>query len=76
MVYVAVKLYDPKLVADWSSLEDDNGEYPGERVAIAFAEETGIMTGVNRPDDLTVGEMALILANTDRVFAAAEDSVK
>ncbi len=74
MVYVAVKLYDPKLVADWSSLEDDNGEYPGERVAIAFAEETGIMTGVNRPDDLTVGEMALILANTDRVFAAAEDS--
>lgn len=71
MVYVAVKLYDPERVADWSSLKDDNGEYPGERVAAAFAEETGIMTGANRPDDITIGEMALILANTDRVFTAA-----
>ena len=74
MVYVAVKLYDPERVADWSSLEDDNGEYPGARVAISFAEETGIMTGANRPDDITVGEMALILANTDRVFTAAEEA--
>ncbi len=74
MVYVAVKLYDPERVADWSGLEDDNGEYPGARVAISFAEETGIMTGANRPDDITVGEMALILANTDRVFTAAEEA--
>ncbi len=74
MVYVAVKVHDPSIVADWSSLKDDNGEYPGERVAVAFAEETDIMTGVNRPDDITVGEMALILANADRVFDAAAEA--
>lgn len=74
MVYAAVKVHDPGIVADWSSLKDDNGEYPGVRVALAFAEETGIMTGVNRPDDITVGEMALILANTDRVFDAASEA--
>ncbi len=74
MVYVAVKVHDPAIVADWSSLKDDNGEYPGERVALEFAEETGIMTGANRPDDITVGEMALILANAERVFDAAAEA--
>ena len=72
MVYAAVKVHDPSIVADWSSLPDDTGEYPGTRVALAFAEKTGILTGANRPDDITVGDMALILANTDRVFSAAE----
>lgn len=48
-------------MADWSSLKDDNGYYPGVRVAVAFAQETGIMTGANRPDDITVGDLALIL---------------
>ena len=71
MVYVAVKLYDPALVADWSSLKDDNGYYPGVRVATAFAEEAGITTGVNKPGDLSVGEVAILLANADRVFTAA-----
>lgn len=72
MVYVAVKVHDPAIVADWSSLKDDNGEYPGTRVALAFAEKTGLMTGVNRPDDLLAGEVALIFANADRIFDAAE----
>ena len=72
MVYAAVKVHDPSIVADWSSIKDDNGYYPGGRVAVAFAEETGILTGANRPDDITLGEMALILANADRVFDAAE----
>ena len=71
MLYAAIKAHDPAIVADWSSLKDDNGYYPGVRVAEAFAERTGILTGANRPDDITVGEMALILANTDRVFDAA-----
>lgn len=71
-VYAAVKVHDPSIVADWSSIKDDNGYYPGARVAIAFAEETGIMTGANRPGDITLGELALILANADRVFEAAE----
>ena len=73
MVYTAVKVHDAKMVADWSELKDDTGEYPGERVAVAFAEKTGILTGANRPYDITVGEVALILANTDRVFEAAEN---
>ena len=72
MVYAAVKAHDPSIVADWSRLKDDNGYYPGVRVAMAFAEETGIMTGANRPGDITLGEMALILANADRVFDAAD----
>lgn len=72
-VYAAVKVHDPSIVADWSSLKDDTGEYPGGRVAVAFAEETGILTGANRPYDITVGELALIFANADRVFAAVEN---
>ncbi len=71
-VYAAVKVHDPAIVADWSDLKDDNGYYPGVRVAKAFAEKTGIMTGANRPDDIMLGELALILANTDRVFDAAK----
>ena len=72
MVYAAVKAHDRDLVADWSSLEDDNGYYPGARVAVAFAERYGITQGVGRPKDITVGEMAIIFANTDRVFDSAE----
>lgn len=71
MAYAAIKAHDPAIVADWSSLKDDNGYYPGVRVAEAFAEKTGILTGANRPDDILMGEMALVLANTDRVFDAA-----
>ncbi len=67
-VYAAVKVHDPSLVEDWSSLKDDNGFYPGVRVAVAFAEESGILSGANRPLDISVGELALILANADRVF--------
>ena len=35
---------------------------------VAFAEETGILSGANQPLDISVGELALILANADRVF--------
>ena len=70
-VYSAVKAHDPAIVADWSSLKDDNGMYPGARVAMSFAEKTGITTGANRPVDISVGELALIFANADRVFDAA-----
>lgn len=72
-VYAAVKVHDPSLVAEdqWSQLPDDNGEYPGTRVAVLFAEKTGILAGAGRPYDVTVGELALIFANADRVFDAA-----
>ena len=73
-VYAAVKVHDPSLVAEdqWSKLADDNGEYPGARVALMFAEDTGILTGANQPYDITTGELALIFANADRVFDAAQ----
>ena len=69
-VYAAVKVHDPSLVAEdqWTKLKDDTGEYPGTRVAVMFAEEHGITDGVGRPYDITVGDMALIFANADRVF--------
>lgn len=75
-VYAAVKVHDPSLVGEdqWSKLKDDNGEYPGARVAMLFAGETGILTGANRPYDITTGEMAIIFANADRVFEAADAS--
>ncbi len=72
MVYIAVKIYWVDKVSDYSSLKDDNGYYPGVRVAIAFAEETGILTGVGRPEDITKGEAAILLANADKVFEATK----
>ena len=69
VIYAAVKLYDPSIVEDWSSLKDDNGFYPGLRVAVAFAEKNGIGQDVNRPLDITRGEAAMILADADRVFS-------
>lgn len=68
MVYVAVKIYWVDKVSDYSSLKDDNGYYPGVRVAVAFAEKTGILSGVGRPQDITRGEAAILLANADRVY--------
>ena len=73
MVYIAVKAHDPALVADWSVLKDDNGYYPGVRVATLFADRYDITRGVGRPKDMLVGEVAIILANTDRVFDSAGD---
>lgn len=71
-LYASVKVHDASIVSDWSGLKDDTGEYPGVRVARQFAEKTGILTGANQPYDITVGEFALILANTEKVFASAE----
>ena len=72
-VYACVKAYWPDVVADWSSLKDDNGYYPGARIALDFAEEKGIMTGLTKPGDLTLGEMALVLANTHRVYTSTSE---
>jgi len=72
VIYAAVKVHDPALVADWSSLKDDNGYYPGVRVAVDFAEKQGIAELVHRPGDITLGDIAIILANTDRVFESAK----
>ena len=68
VIYAAVKVHDPSIVADWSSIKDDNGYYPGVRVAAAFAEKTGIAAGMKRPSDLTKGEVAIVFADADRIF--------
>ncbi len=72
MAYMAVKIYWKEKVSDYSTLKDDNGVYPGVRVAIAFCEETGILTGIGRPEDITKGEAAIALANADRIFEATK----
>ncbi len=68
MVYFAVKIYFPDVVADWSSLKGDTGEYPGIRVAKPFAEKKGVYNNVNRPDHITLGDVAVILYNADRAY--------
>lgn len=68
VVYAAVKVHDASIVADYSRLKDDNGYYPGVRVAMMFAEDTGILTGANQPGDISIGDMAIIFANAERVF--------
>lgn len=68
--YIVVKLFWPDKVADWSSLRDDNGEYPGSRVADAFLVKNGLKDGVVRPTDLTKGELALLFANAERFYLA------
>ena len=73
MVYVAVKIYWADKVSDYSSKKDDNGVYPGVRVAVDFAVGTGILTGVGRPEDITKGEAAVLLANADRVYEATKE---
>lgn len=67
--YIAVKIFDPAFVADWSSLKDDNGYYPGCRVAQAFVEENKLNEGVARPLEITKGEFAILLANTEQYFS-------
>jgi serine/threonine protein kinase len=46
--------------------------YAAAAVLLAFAEETGILTGANQPYDISIGELALIFASADRVFDGAE----
>lgn len=68
VVYTIVKVLWPDVVTDYSGLKDDNGEYPGVRVALAFAEKHGILKGANRPDDLTYGDIAYIIANAEKYY--------
>lgn len=66
VIYTAVKLFWPDVVTDWSSLKDDDGEYPGVRVAMNYAKKHGILDGANRPDDLTYTDIAFIMANAEK----------
>lgn len=50
----AVKVHDPSIVADWSSVKEIDGMYPGVIVAKTFCEEHGILTGVHNPTTIFV----------------------
>ena len=67
-VYMVVKVFWPDVVGDWSSLKDDTGEYPGVRVSSPFAEKKGVLDGLNRPDHLTRGDIALLFANASKAY--------
>lgn len=68
LAYFVTKTYWPDVVADWSSLKEDNGIYPGVLVAEPWCEEHGILIGVNRPKDVSMGEAAIAFANADKVY--------
>jgi len=74
LAYVVVKAYWPDVVADWSSLTDDTGMYPGVRVAMAFADEHGIFDDMNKYGDITQGEVAIVFCKADRVFGELSGS--
>jgi serine/threonine protein kinase len=67
-VYMVVKIFWPDIVGDWSSLKDDTGEYPGIRVSVPFAEKASVLDGLNRPDHLTRGDIAVLFANASRAY--------
>lgn len=70
-VYMVVKIFWPEVVGDWSSLKDDTGDYPGVRVAVAFAEKSGVLEGLHRPDHLTRGDIALLITNASKAYGDA-----
>jgi len=69
LTYVVVKTYWPEVVADWSGLKEDTGQYPGVRVANDFAEKNGLLEGMNKYDHLSFGEVAIVYANAERLAA-------
>lgn len=77
-VYAAIKAHDPSIVADWSSVDlEASNIYPGVLVALDTAQRSGIITAEqNRvfPPIGTVGDLALLLANADKAFAAGRIS--
>ena len=74
LAYYVTKVYWPEVVADWSSLREETGEYPGSLVAVRWCEAHGILIGVNRPRDVSCGEAAIAFANADKVFTALQDA--
>ncbi|MBR2546618.1 MAG: serine/threonine protein kinase [Eubacterium sp.] len=70
MAYCVTKVYWPDVVTDWSSIKDDNGEFPSVRIAMKWCDDHDILLGVNRPKDLSCGEAATAFANADKVYEA------
>ena len=69
LAYFVTKAYWPEIAADWSSIRGTPEEYPGITVSLTWCEDHGILTGVNRPRDVSCGEAAIAFANADKVFS-------
>jgi hypothetical protein len=65
------------VAADWSSIKGNPEEYPGITVSLKWCKDHGILTGVNRPRDVSCGEAAIAFSNADKVYAMIQgDQIK
>ncbi len=76
LAYFVTKTYWPEIAADWSSIKGSPEEYPGITVSLKWCEDHGILTGVNRPRDVSCGEAAIAFSNADRVYAMMQNDQK
>lgn len=74
LAYFVTKTYWPEVAADWSSIKGMPDEYPGITVSRVWCEEHGILTGVNRPRDISCGEAAIAFANADKVYVTMQEN--
>ena len=76
LAYFVTKAYWPEIAADWSSVKGNPETYPGITVSLRWCEDHGILTGVNRPRDVSCGEAAIAFANADKGQVILQDSNK
>lgn len=76
LAYFVTKTYWPEVASDWSSIKGNPEQYPGITVSMKWCEEHGILTGVNRPRDVSCGEAAIAFANADKVYAMIQNQRK
>lgn len=76
LAYFVTKTYWPEVAADWSSIKGNPEEYPGITVSLKWCEDHGILTGVNRPRDVSCGEAAIAFANADKVYTMMQGDQK
>ena len=76
LAYFVTKAYWPEVAADWSSVRENPETYPGITVSLRWCEDHGILTGVNRPRDVSCGEAAIAFANADTVYTIMQDNQK
>ncbi len=76
LAYFVTKTYWPEVASDWSSIKGNPEQYPGITVSIKWCEDHGILTGVNRPRDVSCGEAAIAFANADKVYAMIQNQSK
>lgn len=76
LAYFVTKAYWPGIASDWLSINGTPEEYPGITVSMKWCEDHGILTGVNRPRDVSCGEAAIAFANADKIYAILQDNQK